>query len=201
MDQQILQNLLVEQIKDLYDAEQQLVKALPKLAEAASSPDLKEALSSHLEETKSHVSRLEQVFSLLDEIAESKRCKGMQGLIAEGDEAIKHGKQGELRDLAIIAGGQRVEHYEISAYGTAKAIATKLGLEAVVGILSQTEKEEGAADAKLTEVAEGIYEAPDDESAEEATVEEVVSTPARKSAGSARPAASTGRRTSIANRK
>jgi ferritin-like metal-binding protein YciE len=200
MDQQTLQKLLIDQIGDLYDAEHQLVKALPKLAEAVSSPELKEALTSHLEETKTHVSRLEQVFSLIGEIAERKKCKGMQGLIAEGDEVVKQQSEGELRDLAIIAGGQRVEHYEISAYGTARALAEKLGLDEAADLLEQTEAEESAADEKLTEVAEGIYDSVEDESAElEEAGETAESSPARKAAGSARSTPSTATRT--ANKK
>lgn len=200
MDQQTLQKLFIDQIGDLYDAEHQLVKALPKLAEAVSSPELKEALTSHLEETKTHVSRLEQVFSLIGEIAERKKCKGMQGLIAEGDDVVNQQSEGELRDLAIIAGGQRVEHYEISAYGTARALAEKLGLDEAADLLEQTEAEESAADEKLTEVAEGIYDSVEDESAElEEAGETAESSPARKAAGSARSTPSTARRT--ANKK
>ena len=195
MNQQTLQELFVDQIKDLYDAEQQLVKALPKLAEASSSPELGEALSSHLEETKTHVSRLEQVFSLIGQKAAGKKCKGMQGLIAEGDDAVNNSED-ELRDLAIIAGGQRVEHYEISAYGTARTLAEKLGLGEAVDLLEQTEGEESAADEKLTDVAEGIYGSIEDDLAEaEETGEEVESPVTRKAAGSARPAPSPARRT------
>ena len=202
MDQQTLHKLFVEQLKDLYDAEQQLVRALPKLAEAASSPELEEALSSHLEETKTHVDRLEQVFELAGEKAMGKKCKGMQGLLAEGDDAVKEEDEGELRDLAIIAGGQRVEHYEISAYGTAKAIAEQLGLDDAVELLAQTEEEESTADGKLTEVAETIYQTIDEESdlvesePEEADVEGKASAkiPARKTAGSAAANATTKRK-------
>jgi ferritin-like metal-binding protein YciE len=183
MDQQTLHKFFVEQLKDLYDAEQQLVKALPKLAEAASSEKLKEALTSHLEETRTHVTRLEEVFSLASETATRKKCKAMQGLLAEGDEASKEEKEGELRDLAIIAGGQRVEHYEISAYGTAKALAERLGLDNAVELLYQTEEEESAADESLTEVAEEIYDTIDeDEEVEDQEAGDVAETaaPARK---------------------
>ena len=155
---------MVEQIKDLFDAEHQLVKALPKLAQSATTPQLADALNSHLEETRAHVSRLEQVFTFLEEKPKGKKCKAMQGLLAEGDEAAKDEKKGDLRDLAIIAGGQRVEHYEISAYGTAKAMAERLGLDKVVTLLRKTEEEESTADAKLTQVAGEIYDTVGDES-------------------------------------
>ena len=162
MTQENLQELFVDQICDIYDAEKQLVKALPKLAEAAESQDLAEALRMHLDETEAQVSRIEEVFGMVSQQPKGKPCKAMKGLIDEGNEAAAE-QEGEFRDLAIIAACQRVEHYEISAYGTAKAIAARLGLEDAVQLLEQTEDEESEADSKLTEVAEMIYDSMDDE--------------------------------------
>jgi ferritin-like metal-binding protein YciE len=158
MSQETLRELFVEQVMDLYDAEQQLVKALPKLAKAAATPELEEAIRNHLTETQNQVSRLEQVFQTLNKNAKGKTCKAMMGLIEEGGEAIKQEDQGPMRDLAIIAGAQRVEHYEISAYGTCRTLAERLGLESAVELLQETEDEESEADSKLSDVAEKIYD-------------------------------------------
>jgi ferritin-like metal-binding protein YciE len=147
-----LEDLLVDQVRDLYDAEKQLVRALPKMAQAATSDDLQQAIQSHLEETKNQVSRLEQIFQQLDKPAKAKPCKGMRGL-EEGGEALDGDSAEPLTDLAIIAAAQRVEHYEISAYGTARAIATQLGQDSIASLLEETEDEEKAADTKLTEIA------------------------------------------------
>jgi ferritin-like metal-binding protein YciE len=157
MEQETLQNLFVEQIRDLYDAEKQLVKALPKLAKAADSEELAEAIRNHLQETQNHVSRLEQVFGTVGVGAKGKPCKAMKGLIEEGNEAIQEEEDGALRDLAIIAGAQKVEHYEMSGYGTVRTLAEHLGLNEAVELLQQTEDEEKEADAKLTEVAMSLY--------------------------------------------
>jgi len=154
--QETLENLFVEQLRDLYDAEKQLVKALPKIAKAASSPELSDAVNDHLEETKEHVARIEQIFQLLGESAKSKPCKGMRGLIEEGGEVI-HEEDEPVRDLALIAAAQKVEHYEISAYGTARTIAEQLDNQQAAELLQQTEDEEKAADSKLSEIAEALY--------------------------------------------
>jgi len=151
-----LEDLLVEQVRDLYDAEKQLVRALPRMARAAGSDDLQRAIHSHLEETKNHVSRLERVFEKLDKPAKAKACKGMRGLVDEGGEALDGTSEESLTDLAIIAAAQKVEHYEISAYGTARAIAQQLGRDAIASLLEETEEEEKAADSKLTEIATGL---------------------------------------------
>lgn len=148
-----LEDLLVEQLRDLYDAEKQLVRALPKMAEGASSEDLQQAIQGHLEETKTQVTRLERVFEELDKPVKGKACKAMRGLVEEGDEALEGKSQAPLTDLSIIAAAQRVEHYEISAYGTARAIALQLGQETIASLLEETEEEEKAADAKLTDIA------------------------------------------------
>jgi ferritin-like metal-binding protein YciE len=162
-----LQNLFVEQIRDLYDAEKQLVKALPKLAKAAESEDLAEAIRTHLEETQGHVTRLEEVFQQAGVSAKGKPCKGMRGLIEEGSEAIQKEEEGAKRDLAIIAGAQKVEHYEMSAYGTCRTLADRLGMTEAAELLQQTEDEEEAADSKLTEIADTLYDAVDQKGEEE----------------------------------
>ncbi len=150
-----LKDLLVEQLEDLYDAENQLTKALPKMSQAASSPDLKNAFNTHLTETQGHVKRLEQVFQTLGEKKQAKTCKAMQGLIAEGDEVIKEKGAPEVKDAALIAAAQRVEHYEMAGYGSVRTFAQTLGLTDVANTLQQTLNEEGNADKKLTQIAEG----------------------------------------------
>jgi ferritin-like metal-binding protein YciE len=173
-----LEDLLVEQVRDLYDAEKQLVRALPKMAEAASSGDLQRAIQNHLAETENQVTRLERVFEELDKPAKGKACKAMRGLVDEGAEALDGDSEEALTDLAIIAAAQRVEHYEISGYGTARAIARQLGQETIAALLEETEEEEKAADSKLTEIATdllGQAGSPED-------VGEKRNGPARKSA-------------------
>ena len=149
-----LQELLVEQLHDLYDAEQRLTKALPKMAKAATSPDLKAAFKKHLTETEVHVTRLEQAFNALEEKTSKKTCKAMQGLIAEGDETIEEDAEPEVKDAALIAAAQRVEHYEIAAYGTVSAYAKLLEKRDVLKLLQATLAEEKATDEALTELAE-----------------------------------------------
>ena len=152
-----LKSLLVEQVKDLYDAEKRLTKAIPKLAKASTNEELQTALQEHLDETETQVSRLEQVFELLDERPKAKPCEGMKGLIEEGDEHAKEDyDDDDLRDAMIIGSAQRVEHYEIAGYGTAIAHARLLGLDDVVELLESTLEEEKAADVKLTEIAESV---------------------------------------------
>ena len=155
-----LKSLLIDELRDVYHAERQLVKALPKLANAETSPDLREALESHLGETEEQVSRLEQAFQMLNETAKAKTCPGMQGIVEEGSELVKEHEKGAALDAGIIAGAQRAEHYEIAAYGTLMAWAKALGHDDVVELLSVTLEEEKAADEKLTELAEaGLNEA------------------------------------------
>lgn len=162
-----LEDLLLEEIRDLYDAEKQLVKALPKMAKAATDDDLRSAFEEHLEETKGQVARLEQVFERLDTQAKGKPCKAMKGLVAEGQEVIEEDAMESLTDLALIGAAQRVEHYEISAYGTARTFAEKLGNKEVARLLEQTLKEEETADKKLTDISLRILENTSDESEEE----------------------------------
>jgi ferritin-like metal-binding protein YciE len=152
-----LRELLVEELRDIYDAEKRLTKALPKISKASSHDELKSAIDAHLEETREHVTRLEQAFEALDTPARAKTCAAMKGLIEEGDEhAGEDYADDGLRDAAIIGSAQRVEHYEIAAYGTAIAHAKLLELDDVVALLESTLEEEKAADSKLTEIAESV---------------------------------------------
>ena len=153
-----LKELLLEELKDLYSAEKQIVKALPKIIKGAASPDLKTAIQEHLEVTKGQVTRLEEVFSHLEQKPKAKHCKGMEGLLQEGAECLQEEEKGSLRDLQLIGAAQRVEHYEVAAYGTAKAMAEKLGMSDAADLLNETLEEEEEADKKLTTVAESLYE-------------------------------------------
>jgi Mn-containing catalase len=150
-----LEEVLVEQLRDLLNAEGQLVKALPKMAKAANSEALQQAFDTHLEETKGHVERLKEVFALVGAPAKGKPCKGMQGLVEEGDEVMEdgEGKDPASADLALIAAAQKVEHYEISAYGTARTLAGQAGLPAVAQLLCQTLAEEEVSDNLLTQIS------------------------------------------------
>jgi ferritin-like metal-binding protein YciE len=146
-----LTSVLEDQIKDLYSAETQLVKALPKMAKGASSDALRQAFTSHLAETKTHVERLERAASILG-MKGRKTCAGMKGLIEEGNEVLKENEEGEARDVALIAAAQRVEHYEIAAYGTVRTLAEQLGNSQLVKLFEATLDEEKHADETLTEV-------------------------------------------------
>lgn len=149
-----LQDLLVEELKDLYDAEHQIMEALPKMAKACSAPDLKMAFETHLEETRNQVTRLEQVFQQFGCKADRKTCHGVKGLIAEANELIKKGGDPEVLDAALIGGAQKVEHYEIASYGTLRTWCMRLGRAEAASLLQQTLEEEGNTDHKLTRIAE-----------------------------------------------
>jgi ferritin-like metal-binding protein YciE len=151
-----LQELYVEQLRDLYDAEHQIIKALPKMIEVTTSSELKEALNEHLEITKKQATRLENIFTKLGEKPKGEKCKGMQGVIEEGSSLIEKVENTEVRDAAIIASAQRVEHYEMAGYGTARTFATLLEEDEAVTELQQTLDEEKEADQKLTSLAEEI---------------------------------------------
>jgi ferritin-like metal-binding protein YciE len=153
-----LEELLIDQMQDLYDAEKQLVKALPRMAKAATSEELQQAIRDHLEETTNQVARLEQAFERLATQPKAKPCKAMRGLIEEGSDVIEEDARDPFTDLGLIAAAQRVEHYEISAYGTAKAMAEQLGQDEIVALLEETEEEEKAADSKLSDIAESLYQ-------------------------------------------
>lgn len=149
-----LQDLFMEQLRDMYDAEQRLVKALPKMAKAASDAQLRGGFEQHLEQTKNHVTRLEQVFQLLGQKAKEETCPAMKGLVEEGEEMISAGGGDEVRDAGLIAAAQKVEHYEIASYGTLCTWAQRLGQHAAFDLLRQTLQEEKATDEKLTRIAE-----------------------------------------------
>lgn len=151
-----LHRLFLDQLADIYNAEQQLTKALPKMAKAAESEELREVIESHLEETEEHVSRIEQVAESINETLKRKTCPAMKGLIEEGEELVKDQKNTSAIDAAIIAAAQKVEHYEIATYGTLATWAEQMGHEEASKLLRQTEEEEAAADEKLTEVAENV---------------------------------------------
>jgi ferritin-like metal-binding protein YciE len=150
-----LQELYVEQLQDLYNAEQQIIKALPKLIDAAESEELRDALTEHLEVTRTQAQRIETICEELGEEPDKEKCKGMEGVIKEGDELVK-GVGDEVRDAAIIAAAQRVEHYEMAGYGTARTYANLLGFEEAARMLEQTLEEEKDADESLSELAEEI---------------------------------------------
>jgi len=168
VQQSELKELYVDELKDIYSAETQLVKALPKMAKAAVSEELRGGFEEHLEQTRGHVARLEQIFKALNEKPTGKHCNGMEGLIKEGGEAAEEDYEGDAKDAALIGAAQRVEHYEIAAYGTVRAMAEKLGEDAAVKLLSQTLQEEKDTDVKLSDLADNMtIEEDDDNEAEE----------------------------------
>jgi ferritin-like metal-binding protein YciE len=150
-----LQNLFVTELKDIYNAEKQLVTALPRIAKAARSAQLAEAITKHLKETEGHVARLEQIFQSLGLPDRGKKCKGMEGLLEEGKEMMEEDGEESVRDAALISAAQKVEHYEMAAYGCLRSYAQILGNNEAARLLEQTLKEEEAADEKLNELAEG----------------------------------------------
>jgi len=156
----MLQEVLIEEMQDLLHAENQLVKALPKMAKAANNEELSSAFKEHLEQTKGHVERLKRAFELLGAKPKAKPCKGMAGLVEEGQEVITEGKEKDEAeaDLALIAAAQKVEHYEISGYGSCRAIAEKLDRSDVVKLFTQTLNEEEKADKLLTQIAEPMLD-------------------------------------------
>lgn len=151
-----LHELFLDELADIHNAEQQLVKALPKMAKAAQSDELREAFEAHLDETEGQIQRLEQVAEALDESIKRKVCKAMQGLLAEGQEMMQENKGSPALDAALIAAAQKVEHYEIATYGTLCAWAERMGQQEAVELLRQNESEEEAADEKLTGIAESL---------------------------------------------
>jgi ferritin-like metal-binding protein YciE len=178
-----LNKLLEDQLKDLFSAENQLIKALPKMAKAASTPELREAITAHLEETRNQVERLNEIGKQLGAKLSGKKCVAMEGLIEEGSEALEMDAPDAILDLAIIAAAQKVEHYEISAYGTARTLAEQCGEDAVAELLNETLEEESAADEKLTGVAQdSVYP---NATAEEGEDDEEEETPKRTRRASA----------------
>ena len=161
-----LKDLYIEELKDLYNAENQLLKALPRMAKKAASPDLRAALQQHLGQTEGQVNRLERIFKKLGEKPTGKTCKAMKGLVEEGKEIIEEDGDESVLDAALIGAAQKVEHYEIASYGTARTFASLLGEEEAVEALQKTLDEEAAADKKLTALAESLVN-PEASNAEE----------------------------------
>jgi ferritin-like metal-binding protein YciE len=153
-----LRDVLVDELRDLYSAENQLVKALPKMAKGSSSPDLKEIFTTHLEETKGQVQRLKQVFEQLEEKPTGEHCKGMEGVIAEGQEQLEKDEADTLKDVGILGAALRVEHYEIAGYTAAIAIARQLGEDEIVELLTENLNEEQQASEKVLSQAEPLFE-------------------------------------------
>jgi ferritin-like metal-binding protein YciE len=153
-----LNSLFEVEIRDLYDAEKQLVKALPKMAEAAMSKELRSGFEEHLQATKGHVSRLEEVFQSIDAKPKGKTCEAMKGLVAEGQQAVEENKEGELRDIMLIGAAKRVEHYEIAAYQTVIKLAESMGNETASELLRETLSEEEETDEKLDTLCEELLE-------------------------------------------
>jgi ferritin-like metal-binding protein YciE len=151
-----LEDLFVEELRDLYHAENQLVKALPRMAKAASSPDLRHGFEEHLEQTKEHVQRLEKIFEDIGLKARGKKCEAMEGLVAEGKDIISEDAEPHVKDAGLIAAAQKVEHYEIAGYGSVRTWAEQLGHSRAAELLQQTLDEEGETDKKLTQLAETI---------------------------------------------
>ena len=162
MARESLHDIYVEQLQDLYNAEQQLIKALPKMARAASSEELKAAFEDHLGQTRQHAQRIETIFEQMGEKAKGKKCKAMEGLVEEGGEVIKEDMDDGIKDAALIAAAQRVEHYEIAGYGCVRAYATKLGEDDAATLLAQTLQEEKAADEALNDIEFYLSHEPDD---------------------------------------
>src|ERR1700686_1682568 len=190
MEHQALKELYIDELKDIYNAENQLVKSLPKMAKAANSAELRNGFEEHLEQTRGHVQRLEQIFKELGEKPSGKKCKGMEGLVAEGQEMMGEDFEDDVMDAALISAAQRVEHYEIAAYGTVRTYAELLGEDQAVTLLEQTLEEEKETDQKLSDLASDInVKAMGDASAQDSSSkesDEEEPTPIRKKAKTAR---------------
>jgi ferritin-like metal-binding protein YciE len=186
MEHQALKELYVDELKDIYNAENQLVKALPKMAKAANSEELRTGFEEHLEQTRGHVQRLEQIFKEMGEKPSGKKCKGMEGLVAEGQEMMEEDFEDDVMDAALISAAQRVEHYEIAAYGTVRTYAELLGEDTAAQLLEQTLEEEKETDQKLTDMAGEINVKALGEGSEEGSEEDEEEVPVRKKAKSAK---------------
>jgi len=156
MSVKTIDELLLDELKDLYSAEKQITKALPKMAKAAASQDLKSAFEKHLEETQGHIERLDRIFETLGKSSKGKVCHGMQGLVEEGSEMMSQLEKGPIRDAGLISAAQRVEHYEMAGYGSVREFANLLGQKEVASLLDETLEEEKATDEKLTGIARKI---------------------------------------------
>jgi ferritin-like metal-binding protein YciE len=151
-----MDELFVDELKDLYSAERQITRALPKLVKAATSDELRQAFQSHLEETNGHVTRLEKAFEILGKSPKGKTCVGMKGVLEEGAEVLEDTDKGEVRDAGLISAAQRVEHYEMAGYGSARDFAKLLGQDEIAELLEETLEEEKAADKKLTSISKQV---------------------------------------------
>jgi ferritin-like metal-binding protein YciE len=151
-----IEELLISELKDIYSAEKQITKALPKMAKASTSPELRSAFESHLEETNGQIDRLEQIFETLGKSGRGKMCHGMHGVLEEGAEVLEDTEKGDVRDAALISAAQRVEHYEMAAYGCVREYAKLLGKQDIVKLLEATLEEEKAADEKLSKIAKQV---------------------------------------------
>jgi ferritin-like metal-binding protein YciE len=179
MEHQALKELYIDELKDIYNAENQLVKALPKMAKTANSEELRTGFEEHLEQTRGHVQRLEQIFKELGEKPSGKKCKGMEGLVAEGQEIMGEDFKDDVMDAALISAAQRVEHYEIAAYGTVRTYAELLGEDTAAQLLEQTLEEEKETDQKLTDMAGEINVKALGEGSEEGSSEDEEEMPVR----------------------
>ena len=153
-----IEKLFIDELKDLYSAETQITKALPKMAKASTSQALRSAFESHLQETEGQIERLDEIFEKLDTNPKGKTCEGMKGLLKEGEEVLESAEKGAIRDAALISAAQRVEHYEMAGYGSVRSYAQILGRDDIAVLLEQTLSEEKAADNKLTGLSKGINE-------------------------------------------
>ena len=158
MRNQDMMRLFVDELQDMYSAENQIIESLPKLIKLASLADLRDALSSHLKETENQAARIEKIFSILDLDIKGKHCKAMEGLLKESDDIVKNKSKSPLLDAAIISAAQKVEHYEIASYGTLRSFAHHLELDSeIIDLIQENLNEEGAADKKLTKIADGSF--------------------------------------------
>lgn len=183
-----LRELFLAEVRDLYDAENRIVKALPKMAQAAESDELRSGFEEHLQQTKEHVERLKQILSDMDEKAGAKKCPGMIGILQESEELMGEGFEGSVRDAALISAAQRVEHYEIAAYGCVRSWAEELGEDSAAELLEKTLNEEKETDATLSEIAEQINASANSEETEQGEEAEERETPARKGKSRSAPA-------------
>lgn len=151
-----IEKLFVNELKDLYSAEKQITRVLPKMAKAATSEELRTAFETHLKETEGQIERLDRVFEILGKSASGKTCQGMKGVLEEGAEMMEETEEGEVRDAGMISAAQRVEHYEIAAYGTVRTLAELLGQKEIAKLLQETLDEEGNTDKKLTQIATNV---------------------------------------------
>ena len=156
MSVESLEKLLIHELKDLYSAEKQILQALPRMAKAATNPELRKAFQNHEKQTQQQVKRIERIFGSLDGSPAGKKCKGMEGLMEEGKEILQEDMPDALRDVALIGAAQRVEHYEMAAYGTVREMAKRLGMKEAVALLQETLEEEGEADKILTRIASQV---------------------------------------------